>query len=564
MTQLNLLRNQIYRVEQAELVKRKEEYASQVLFTPLTTLFLGMFALFIFIVSFIQINVLRKRTTRAEKFLQKVLTSSENIISYFTPIYTNNGKIEDFTIDFSNESLEPLPGVNQKKTNQYTISELFPACFENGIFEELALVLAEGTSRKFVKKMVYKGKESWFSTTAIPLDNGVLTTSTDTTAEMEASNYMEIFNEQLRIQNSVLNDAEVIAKIGSYRWDFHADKIAMSDNLYQLLDCRVGEFEPTAQNYRTFIHPNDLKFYLDKINSTTNHKPITKFTYRIISRKGRIKHFQHSDHFIQNEFIGVVKDITKELKDNELLKNKNLELKRSNSELESFNHIASHDLQEPLRKIQIFISMITEGNLENVSEKNVDYLNKINSSANRMQELIKNLLSYSRLDKEKSEFQTVDLNEILEKVQEDLEAPIKEKKVQIIIRNLPELKAVPFQMEQLFNNLVSNSIKYVNIHIRPKIIINCQKINTKDIAEPFHKKALYYNCISIADNGIGFAQANSKKIFGLFQRLHQKHEYSGTGIGLAICKKIVENHKGHIVANSTIDEGTTFLIYLPA
>src|SRR5690606_6165039 len=186
----------------------------------------------------------------------------------------------------------------------------------------------------------------------------------------------------------------------------------------------------------------------------------------------------------------------------ERLKKKNLELKRSNSELESFNQVTSHDLQEPLRKIQMFISMIMEGNLENVSKKNMDYLHKINSSANRMQELIKNLLSYSRLNMEKSEFQTVDLNEILEKVREDLEAPIKEKKVQIIVRKLPELKAVPFQMEQLFNNLVSNSIKYVNIHIRPKIIINCQKINTKDIAEPFHKKALYYNCISIADNGI--------------------------------------------------------------
>ncbi|HUH48182.1 MAG TPA: ATP-binding protein [Arenibacter sp.] len=564
MTQLNLLRNQIYRVEQAELVKRKEDYASQVLFTPLTTLFLGMFALFIFVVSFIQINVLRKRTARVEKFLQKVLTSSENIISYFTPIYANNGKIKDFKIDFSNENLGPLPDMAQETTSQFTISELFPASFENGIFDELTLVMAEGIGRKFEKKMEYKGKDSWFSTTATPLDNGVLTTSIDTTAEKEASKALENFNEQLRIQNSVLNDAEVVAKIGSYRWDFKTDKITMSDNLYQLLDCRSGEFEPSSQNYRAFIHPNDLKFYEDNINLTSRHKPVNKFTYRIISKKGKIKHFQHSGHFIQSEFIGVVKDITKELKDEERLKNKNLELKRSNSELESFNQVASHDLQEPLRKIQMFISMIMEGSLENISTKNIDYLNKINSSANRMQELIKNLLSYSKLNKERSEFQTVDLYGILEKVQEDLEAPIKEKKVLITIRHLPELKAVPFQMEQLFNNLISNSIKYVNSHIRPKIVIDCQKINAREIREAFHKKALYYNCISIADNGIGFDPVNSKKIFGLFQRLHQKHEYSGTGIGLAICKKIVENHKGHISAHSIVDKGTTFRIYLPA
>lgn len=563
MTQLNLLRNQIYQVEQTELAERKKDYASQISFTPLTTLFLGMFALFIFVVSFIQINVLRKRTVRVEQFLYKVLANSDNIISHFIPIYDHAGKIQDFTIYFTNENLDPVLQMGHKKTREHTISELFPNCFDNGIFGELALVMTEGNSRKFEKKMKYKGKKSWFSATATPLDNGVLTTFMDITVEKEASKNMEIFNEQLQIQNSILNDAEVIAKIGSYRWDLHSGKIAMSDNFYQLLDCQIGEFEANAQNYRNFIHPNDLKFYEDNIKLVFKQKRINKFTYRIISNKGRIKHFQHSGHFIQDEFIGVIKDITKELRDDERLKNKNLELKQSNSELESFNQVASHDLQEPLRKIQMFISMIMESKLENISGKNIDYLNKINSSANRMQELIKNLLSYSRFNKEKSEFQSVDLNEILKKVQEDLEAPIQEKRVRITIKDLPHIKAVPFQMEQLFNNLISNSIKYVDIHVRPRILIDYQKISTKDITDPFLRKAQYYHCISIMDNGIGFEQANSKKIFGLFQRLHQKDEYSGTGIGLAICKKIVENHNGYIVADSTAGQGATFRIYFP-
>src|SRR5690606_3687182 len=176
--------------------------------------------------------------------------------------------------------------------------------------------------------------------------------------------------------------------------------------------------------------------YDGKLDFTIKNKAINRFTYRAIGKNGNIKYFQHSGHFVRNQLVGVVKDITKELKDEQKLKDKNMELKRSNSELESFNHIASHDLQEPLRKIQIFISRITEGNLENVSEKNIDYLDKINSSANRMQLLIKNLLAYSRLNKEKSEFLTVDLNEILEKVQEDLEAPIKDKNVLLKIQGL--------------------------------------------------------------------------------------------------------------------------------
>lgn len=559
ITQLNLLRNQIYRVEQSELAKRKEEYASQISFTPLTTLVLGMFAMFIFVVSFMQINVLRKRTVRVDKFLQKILASSNNIISYFTPVYNDQEEITDFTIDFTNEKIEG-DAVQAVRNN---MSELIPANFENGIFEELTQVIQEGKSRKFEKILEHNGNKSWFSITASPMDDGVLTTSMNITAEKEASKNLENFSEQLQIQNSVLNDAEIVAKIGSYRHDLHSNKITMSDNFYRLLDCEVGEFIPSPENYRAFVHPNDFKLYKDKINLTGKQRPVPKFTYRIISKTGSIKHFQHSGHYIQNEFIGVVKDITKELKDDERLKDKNMELKRSNSELESFNHIASHDLQEPLRKIQIFISKIMEEESKNMSEKKMAYLDKINSSANRMQMLIKNLLAYSRLNKEKKGLLNVDLNEILEKVQEDLEAPIKEKNVQLSIQDLPQLQAVPFQMEQLFNNLLSNSIKYANIHTRPKITIDCQKIKTVDITETFNKKGAFYYCISISDNGIGFDQANSKKIFGLFQRLHQKHEYSGTGIGLAICKKIVENHKGHITADSTIGKGTTFRIYLP-
>ena len=261
--------------------------------------------------------------------------------------------------------------------------------------------------------------------------------------------------------------------------------------------------------------------------------------------------------------VGVIQDVTNLVKGDQKLKEKNEELKRTNEELESFNRVASHDLQEPIRKIQMFISRIADADLDNLSDKSKSYFDKIISSSDRMRMLIKYLLSYSRINKTKKDFVFVNLTDILEKVQEDLEARIKESGVEITVDNLPNLNAVPFQMEQLFNNLLSNAIKYRAIE-DPKVVIDCKKLKRSEIPDDFVKKSKSYYRISVLDNGIGFDQEHSEKIFELFQRLHQKNEYSGTGIGLAICKKIVENHNGHIIAESKPGKGASFCVYLPA
>lgn len=706
ITQLKLLRNQMYRVEQTELAKRKAEYASQISFTPLTTLFLGMFTLFIFIVSFIQINFLRKKTVTAEKFLANILSGSDNIISYLEPIHDSSGTVTDFRIEFTNDNIDPLLEKSTAWSENSKMSELIPLNFENGVFHKLVQVIENGSIQQFETLFDQNGSELWLRTTATPMENGVLTTSVDTTSEKKfaknlkhlnerlevqnkdllqtkaflnnilesASNTVshlnterdpdgniidfkylfsnkeiknltgisptaligksvsEVFplvhenglfalmvkcastgnletletkyylkgqwrwvhstinklnhgititsydstdivaakeelielNEQLKIQNSILKDAEEVAKIGSYRWNLTTGEFTMSNNFYRLLECEVNEFISSFDNYRPYIHPRDRNYFDQKLQRTIEKKHDGNFNYRIITKSGKVKQLKHSGHFVQNEFVGVIKDITKELRDEQKLKEKNLELERSNSELESFNRVASHDLQEPLRKIQIFISRVTEGETEGIPVKTMEYLQKISSSANRMQTLIKYLLAYSRLNKDKKDNSLVDLNEILEKALEDLEAPLNEKNVLIKASKLPEIKGTPFQLEQLFSNLLSNSIKYSSILERPIIEIDCEKIKRKLITDDFQKKAAQYYCITVKDNGIGFDPANAKKIFGLFQRLHQKNEYSGTGIGLAICKKIVENHRGHIVAEGNINKGASFHIYLPA
>ena len=539
ITQLNLLRNQMYQEKQIQLAKSKEEYRSQIFFTPLMTLLLGMFALFIFIISFLQINSQRKKTATAEKFLQNILRSTDNIISYFEPIYNTAGKVKDFTIVFTNEKIESVLGQNSSQIEQRKMSELVPINFENGIFDELTKVIDEGETRKFEKHFQYNGKEFWFKTTAVKMENGVLTTSVDTTSERKFTQNLRVLNEQLEkhnrdlietksflnnilestsntvshlvterdsngkiidfiyvftntesenltgkqvgdvigksiskiypsvhdtglyelmvkcanigtietheseyilkgkrvwvnttinklddgitltsydstqiinakqrllelneqltVQNSILNDAEAVAKIGSYRWNIETEKATMSDNFFRLLDCEPNEFIPAPENYRPFVHPKDLNIYDEKLNLALEKKIVSNFTYRVITKNGKVKHLQNTGHFLKNEFIGVVKDITKDLKNEQKLKDKNLELKRINSELESFTRIASHDLQEPLRKIQMFISRITDSDSSYFTEQQTQYISKVQSSANRMQNLIKYLLSYSRL-----------------------------------------------------------------------------------------------------------------------------------------------------------------------
>jgi signal transduction histidine kinase len=469
----------------------------------------------------------------------------------------------DFKYLYTNTESENLTGIQVAEVIGRSISKIYPFVHESGLYDLMVKCADNGSIETHEAEYPLKEKQVWVHTTINKLNDGITLTSYDSTQIINAKQRLLELNEQLTVQNSILNDAEAVAKIGSYRWNIKTKKATMSDNFYRLLDCRPNEFKPTLENYRKFIHPKDLKEFDEKLHLALEKKTINNYTYRIITKNGKVKCLQNTGHLLKTEFIGVVKDITKELKNEQKLKDNYLELKRTNSELESFNRVASHDLQEPLRKIQMFISRISDSDSSNFTEQQALYVDKVKSSANRMQTLIKNLLSYSRISKKKKDFVQVDLNLVMEKVQEDLEAPIRESEVEFVLGNLPEVRGVPFQLEQLFNNLISNSIKYHSILETPRIEIACQKMERNSIAADFNKKAKEYYCISVKDNGIGFDQANAQKIFELFQRLHQKNEYSGTGIGLAICKKIVEKHKGHIVAHGHVNKGATFYIYLP-
>jgi len=266
----------------------------------------------------------------------------------------------------------------------------------------------------------------------------------------------------------------------------------------------------------------------------------------------------------------IITDLTEKKKNENIileyqkdLESKNIELVQSNAELASFAYIASHDLQEPLRKIQTFASRIVEIDFNNLSEGGREHLNRMQNSAKRMQTLIDDLLTYSRTNTVEREFKNTDLNLLIEEVKADLKEELYQKNVTVEATENCDVVIIPFQFRQLFYNLISNSIKFSNPLNRPVIQIRSQVEKGKKLREESLFKEQNYCHISISDNGIGFEQQYSEKIFELFQRLHGKAQYNGTGIGLAIVKKIVENHRGIITAKSEINKGATFDIYIP-
>jgi light-regulated signal transduction histidine kinase (bacteriophytochrome) len=246
-----------------------------------------------------------------------------------------------------------------------------------------------------------------------------------------------------------------------------------------------------------------------------------------------------------------------------ILENKVKELDRSNKELEEFAYIASHDLQEPLRKITSFSERLKEKLPPNLEPDVQLYLNRMLAATDNMRTLIDNLLEFSRTSRSSEPFVKVDLNQVLSDVKADLELKIEESSARIENQKMPTLDAIPMQMRQLFTNLLSNAIKFHKPEEPPFISISCRLLNDEEKEEEHLRENTNYYEIIVKDRGIGFNQEFEHKIFQIFQRLHGKAEYPGSGIGLAICKKIAENHSGLLYARGEQGMGAAFFIILP-
>ena len=240
------------------------------------------------------------------------------------------------------------------------------------------------------------------------------------------------------------------------------------------------------------------------------------------------------------------------------------ELSIANKELLAFTYVSSHDLQEPLRKIQTFCSIILENENQNLSENGKYNFNRMQLAAGRMQQLIDDLLAFSRINTTELVFEKTDLKTIIEEVKTELKETIQEKNATIKATELGSANIIAFQFRQLIYNLISNALKFSDPGKPSHIIIKSRIIKGNIVNNKKLSSEKDYCHIMIKDNGIGFEPHFSERIFEVFQKLHSKEVYSGTGIGLAIVKKIVENHNGIIIATSELNKGATFDIYFPA
>jgi light-regulated signal transduction histidine kinase (bacteriophytochrome) len=250
-----------------------------------------------------------------------------------------------------------------------------------------------------------------------------------------------------------------------------------------------------------------------------------------------------------------VRERTRELTD------LNRQLEQKNKDLTSFAFVSSHDLQEPLRKINTYISRIEENGLKGDYSRNAEFFERIKTSVSRMQRLISDLLLFSKTNISDELFEQVDLSQLLTEVAEEFKEGLTLSTAEIHADVLPVLSAVPFQVKQLFSNLLSNAIKFARPDLPLKLTISAS--TTDKIPGLLIDQRSFY-CIAFADNGIGFDNEFSERIFDVFQRLHSKDAYEGTGVGLSICKRIMEHHRGHIRAKGDPGTGAVFYLYFPA
>jgi hypothetical protein len=377
-------------------------------------------------------------------------------------------------------------------------------------------------------------------------------------------------NNQLLINKKIFEHSEQIAGISNWYLDIEENKLIYSKNQYLLFGCEPYEFEPTIENFLMFVHPEDRQVIIDRNQKSLEDSVAHAIYFRVIRKDGALRYFRSDEELITDNYgksfiIGINADITEQYRKDKVIENKIADLEKSNNELLAFNHIASHDLQEPLRKVRTFISRIREHDFEIFSENVKEYFSGIDRATIRMQNFIADLLLYSQANNIDKVFELTDLNLLLEISISELSQRLEEKNATVkTLSLLPVLNVIPFQMQQFFNNIISNSIKYSKPDIKPVISIDARIVSGGEINSPHAKTDTKYHKISISDNGIGFEQEQAEAIFKLFYRLHGKTEYSGTGVGLAICKIIADNHNGFIRAEGIPDVGTTIILYLPA
>lgn len=365
------------------------------------------------------------------------------------------------------------------------------------------------------------------------------------------------------------NESEQILLFGTFEYDIQSGEAVWSDGVYRLLDYESVYPVMDCRRLSEHIVAENGEEAMQILKQTLEGSEDYCVEHDVITAKGRKKHVQLTGRIIPDKAgkpilnIGILRDITAKYLHQQSLKNAIDELKRSNSELEEFAYVASHDLQEPLRKITIFTDRLYARYTSTLDQEAELYMERIVAAAASMRGLIDNLLEFSRISRSDKAFVTTNLNHLLQKISEDLDLVIEETGAAIVSQPLPTVSVIPSQVQQLFNNIVGNAIKFRNPDKPPVIHVTTSALSAEACQELHLPEDRVYHRIEFRDNGIGFDDEYALSIFHIFQRLHGKSEYPGSGIGLAICKKIMDQHNGLIFASGMPGNGAVFTIILP-
>ncbi|HEY0744649.1 MAG TPA: PAS domain-containing protein [Chryseosolibacter sp.] len=508
--------------------------------------------------------------------METVLDSTLSMITVIDP---------DFNIVYYNSMVESYTGVGKDLVLGQNVLDVFPYLrkveFESYVHRALK---GETVQTPVTEAVLQKGR--YFESFYIPLRNadqviqGVIIKVRDRSVDTKLQQELIETNKLLEEQNKALIRQ---SHFSQSLFDSTIDVIAVVDREYRYISINKRGME----RYNVTKEQIEGKYMHDLFPSVKHsgmYRDITRALngefVRDVSYKSEVLNqaqFENfyvplrdaEDHVYAVMVIG--HDVTEIMRANERLKasnaelaEKNRDLERSNSDLEQFAYVASHDLQEPIRKIATYANKLLTRNQGELSEETTVYLQRINNSTRRMYELINGLLSYSRLVRQQELFSKTSLDQTIKQIAVDFDLRIRAKRAIINLQNeLPSIEAIPVQMNQLFSNLISNSLKFSKDDVAPVIQIASLDLSPEQVLFYELDPRIKYVSIFYIDNGIGFDQQFADKIFELFQRLHQKNKYEGSGIGLAICKKIINNHHGLISVFSEEGKGTSFHIILP-
>jgi PAS domain S-box-containing protein len=387
----------------------------------------------------------------------------------------------------------------------------------------------------------------------------------DVTERVRAAEALRKSEERFKFVARATNDA-------IRDWDMSSGEVWWNESFYDTFGYRAGEVEPGVESWLNRIHPDDqgrvrhaVRDFIDGDGDGWSNEYRFRCgdgSYAIVFDRSYVV---YDDDGKPVRVLGSMMDITERKQAEERLKVFTAKLERSNRELQDFASVASHDLQEPLRKIQAFGDRLKLKCTDALGDEGHDYLRRMQSAAGRMQTLINDLLMFSRVESKAQPFVEVDLNLVVQEVIADLEVQIERVGAVIHVGHLPTIDADPLQMRQLIQNLIGNSLKYRRPGTRPVVKV---RADTCEDGDRRRQEGGIAHCglhcrILVEDDGIGFDEKYLDRVFTVFQRLHGRTEYEGTGIGLAVCRKIVERHGGSITARSTPGQGATFIVTLP-